>query len=132
MLECMIVGDSIGVGIANYRPECYKMAYTGINSKTWRLLYANEMSESKTAIISLGSNDHAKIGTADELTQIRQSVKAEKVLWILPSKRFLNARDAVLQVAKANHDIILEIPVMSADGVHPTGRGYKKLSEMTK
>ena len=131
MLECLIIGDSIGVGISQQRPECAKNAYSGIASRTWKIVYGGPMN-AKSVVISLGSNDHDKIDTLAELYEIRKSITAEKVLWVLPAKKFDKQRTVVKTVAMAYNDVMLEIPQLSADKVHPTGIGYKKLAEMTK
>lgn len=130
MLECLIIGDSIGVGIAQHRPECSKEAYSGIASRTWKVLYSKQV-EVKSAIISLGSNDHFKIDTLKELNEIRSKITADKVMWILPAKKFEAQREAVREVARINKDIVIEIPDVSKDGVHPTGSGYKQLAKVT-
>jgi hypothetical protein len=59
MIECLILGDSIAVGVSQLRPECIVQAQSGINSED----YANglfrhfELIHAKKTIISLGSND---------------------------------------------------------------------------
>jgi len=35
MIECLILGDSIGVGVANVRKECVAYVQGGINSHQW-------------------------------------------------------------------------------------------------
>jgi hypothetical protein len=35
MLDCLIIGDSIGVGVANIRKECVAYVKGGINSYQW-------------------------------------------------------------------------------------------------
>lgn len=130
MIDCLIIGDSIGVGIAQHLPECHREAYSGIASRTWKVLYSKQV-EAKSAIISLGSNDHFKIDTLKELIEIRSKVAADKVMWILPAKRFEAQRDAVREAARINKDMVIEIPDVSKDGVHPTGSGYKQLAKAT-
>jgi len=58
MLECLILGDSIAVGVAQFRPECVAYAKGGINSRQWVNSYITKNRSANTVIISLGSNDH--------------------------------------------------------------------------
>ena len=137
MLECLIVGDSIAVGTAMARPECVSFAKSGWNSWQWNkdyLLKASEKS-AKTIIISLGANDHKGIKTEQELRQMRSIIKGDRVFWIDPGQdRKPVPHDAIVRIAKEYGDTIILRPKnhMSADGVHPTGRGYKILAEQTK
>ena len=137
MLECLIVGDSIAVGTAMARPECVSFAKSGWNSWQWNkdyLLKASEKS-AKTIIISLSANDHKGIKTEQELRQMRSIIKGDRVFWIDPGQdRKPIPHDAIMRIAKEYGDIVLPRPKnhMSADGVHPTGRGYKVIAEETR
>jgi lysophospholipase L1-like esterase len=133
----MIIGDSIAVGTSYYRKECETHAKSGWNSQRWNKDYLAKASEksTKTLIISLGANDYKGIKTEEELRKMRQTIKAEKVFWISPgSVRKPIATDAIMRIAKEYGDTVLGRPEshMSADGVHPTGQGYKILAEQTK
>ena len=135
MLECLIVGDSIAVGTAMARPECVSLSKGGINSSQWNRQNANNNVAAKTVIISLGANDHRGVKTEDELRRLRTAVKADKVFWIDPGQdRKPVPHDAIIRIAREYGDIIIARPKnhMSADGVHPTGRGYKILGEQTR
>ncbi len=137
MLECMIIGDSIAVGTAMARPECVSHSRGGWNSWQWNKDYleVTKNKPTKTLIISLGANDHKGVKTEEELRKMRAAVKADKVFWISPGKeRKPIAQDAIERIAKEYGDIVLDRPMnhMSADGVHPTGKGYKELAEKTK
>jgi lysophospholipase L1-like esterase len=133
----MIIGDSIAVGIATARKECVSYAKGGWNSWQWNkdyLLKASEKS-AKTIIISLGANDHKGIKTEQELRQMRSIIKGDRVFWIDPGQdRKPVPHDAIVRIAREYGDTIIARPKnhMSADGVHPTGRGYKILAEQTK
>jgi lysophospholipase L1-like esterase len=135
MLECLIVGDSIAVGTSMARPECVSLSKGGINSSQWNKQNAGNNVTAKTVIISLGANDHRGIKTEDELRRLRTAVKADKVFWIDPGQdRKPIPHDAIVRIAREYGDIIIARPKnhMSADGVHPTGRGYKIIAEQTK
>jgi len=137
MLECMIIGDSIAVGAAMYRPECVSYSRGGWNSWQWNKDYLSVASSkaAKTIIISLGANDHKGVKTEQELRKMREAVKGNRVFWIDPGKdRKPVPHDAIVRIAQEYGDVIISRPKdhMSADGIHPTGRGYKIIGEQTK
>ena len=135
MIECLIIGDSIGVGISQVRTECSAIVKSGINSGKWKEVNINKLQPAKVMIISLGANDIKTHNTEDNIRQIRVAAKADKVYWILPNENLKpKAVRDVTKVATEFGDIIIERPKtdMSADNVHPTGIGYRKLAEKTK
>ncbi len=135
MLECMIVGDSIGVGVSQVRKECSAIVKSGINSRDWNKQHINKLQPAKTMIISLGANDYKGINTDENVRKLRQQVKAERVFWLLPSGKLKPAQvEIVKQVAAEYGDTVVPRPEsdISADGVHPTYTGYKKLAEKTR
>ena len=133
MIECLILGDSIAVGIGQMRPECVVEAKVGINSED----YANglfrhfEIVDSKKTIISLGSND-AYVESYGPMLALRELIKGD-VIWILSSNNE-ESRFAALTISKQYGDEVLDTKSypMSPDGVHPTGKGYKMIAEETK
>ena len=131
MIDCMIVGDSIAVGTHQYRPECVAYAKGGINSSQWNRQNSDKKLDANTVIISLGSNDHAGVRTLWELEQLRARVESARVFWILPAIK-PDVQDMVRIVARDHGDVILPIPNLQADKVHPSGAGYKKLAEQTR
>jgi len=137
MLECMIIGDSIAVGTSMARKECVSYSKGGWNSWQWNRDYLAQASAqpAKTIIISLGANDHKGVKTEQELRKMRESVKGSRVFWIDPGQdRKPVPHAAIVRIASEYGDTILPRPRdhMSADGIHPTGRGYKILGEQTK
>lgn len=133
MLECLIVGDSIGVGIANIRKECVAYVKGGINSKQWLdKNIQNTPLQARHVIISLGSNDHKYVKTQEELRVIRKLTNAQRVFWVMPSDKFPEAQSAVWHVANENNDTILRTNRMQTDNVHPSWAGYKELSKATE
>jgi lysophospholipase L1-like esterase len=133
MLECLIAGDSIAVGIANVRKECVSYSKGGINSHQWlNKNIQNTPLQARHVIISLGSNDAYVKNTEEELRTIRKLTNAQRVYWIMPSDKFPKAQSAVWHVANENNDIILRTDRMQTDGVHPSWAGYKELAEKTK
>lgn len=137
MIDCMIIGDSIAVGVSMARKECVSYSKGGWNSWQWNKDYLAKASAEpvKTIIISLGANDHKGVKTEAELRKMREAIKGTRVFWILPGmERKPVPQEAIERIAKEYGDTILPRPKehMSADGIHPTGRGYKLLAEQTK
>jgi len=137
MLDCLIVGDSIAVGTHMARPECVSYSKGGWNSWQWNKDYLAKASAqpARTVIISLGANDHKGVKTEAELRKMREAIKGDRVFWIDPGQdRKPVPHDAIVRIAKEYGDTILPRPKnhMSADGVHPTGRGYKILGDQTR
>jgi lysophospholipase L1-like esterase len=132
MLECLIVGDSIAVGVANVRTECVTYAKGGINSYQWLNKNVDKTPlVAKTVIISLGSNDHKYVKTESELQAIRELTKADRVFWILPAIK-PDIQEIVRKVAAKHGDTVLPITRLQKDGVHPSWAGYKDLGEKAK
>jgi len=133
MLECLIVGDSIGVGVANVRKECVAYVKGGINSKQWldKNIQHTPL-QARHVIISLGSNDHKYIKTEEELRVIRKLTNAQRVFWIMPSNKFPEAQSAVWHIANEYHDTVLKTERMQADNVHPSWAGYKEIAKASE
>jgi len=137
MLECLVLGDSIAVGVSQARRECVSYAKIGINSSVWNRDYLPHAVDKNygTVVISLGANDHKGIPTENELRRMRVNVSGKRVFWIDPGKdRKPVAHDAIMRIASQYGDTVIARPQdqMSADGVHPTGRGYKTLADQTR
>ena len=137
MIDCLIIGDSIAVGTAMARPECVSYSKGGWNSWQWNKDYLAKASSqpAQTVIISLGANDHKGVKTEAELRKMREAIKGTRVFWISPGKeRKPIPQDAIERIAKEYGDIVLDRPMklMSADGIHPTGKGYKHIADLTK
>lgn len=137
MIDCMIIGDSIAVGVAMQRKECVAYAKGGWNSWQWNKDYLSKATANfhETIIISLGANDHSGVKTEKELRKMRESIKGKRVFWIDPGKdRKPIPHEAMSKIATEYGDTILSRPMnhMSSDGIHPTGKGYKLLAEQTK
>ena len=137
MLECMIVGDSIAVGTSYARPECVSYAKGGWNSWQWNKDYLGTVvsQPTRTMIISLGANDHKGVKTEFELRKLRSAVRADRVFWIsLGKDRKQEQMAAIEKIAAEYGDTIIPRPEahMSADKVHPTGKGYKIIGDATR
>lgn len=137
MIDCMIVGDSIALGVAMYRTECVAFARGGWNSWQWNRDYLGPARAMpyRTVIVSLGANDHQGVKTETELRHMRMQLKAERVFWISPgAQRKPTQQAAIERIAAEYGDTVLPRPEahMSPDGVHPTGKGYKILGGQAK
>lgn len=139
MIDCIILGDSIAVGTHIQRLECTSYSTGGINTWQWNKKYSKVDLTANTVIISLGSNDHKFVKTEKELRTIRERVKAKKVFWILPAGN-LKASEVdievvqhlIKEIAIQYGDIVLPIPRVSSDKIHPTASGYRELADKTK
>ena len=130
MIECMIVGDSIGVGVSHVRKECVSTAVGGINSWQANQYNSNKKVVAKTVIISLGSNDHKGVRTEAELRKLRANTTADRVYWILPAIK-PDIQEIVRTIAADWKDIVLPISE-TTDKVHPTMRSYKEIGGNAK
>ena len=136
MLDCLILGDSLAVGVGQIRTECATYAKSGISSYDYvnrYVFYTKGNTSAKTVIISLGSNDLKNINTYEELVTLRELVKADRVYWILPNIKE-EKRRAVGMVAEKYKDNIIDARNhdTSLDKVHPTYTGYKSIAEKTR
>jgi len=131
LIPCLVIGDSIAVGVGQQMPECRTEARKGINSQ--QFIATTETSErADRVVISLGANDDAAARTLDNLIELRKSVQARVVYWLIPASS-QRARSAVRVVARRFGDRIIDTaPFAGQDGLHPTGIGYRKLAMMTR
>lgn len=135
MLECLIVGDSIAVGVSQVRPECGSIAKSGINSRDWNARNMQQLKPARTLIISLGANDLRSHDTAGNIRSLRSKAQADRVFWLLPNETLKPAAvAAVKQVAAEFGDTVIDRPKtnMSVDRVHPTRKGYTILGDQTR
>lgn len=137
MIDCMIIGDSIAVGVSMVRKECVSYSKGGWNSWQWNKDYLHVAIQKpyQTIIISLGANDHPGVKTENELRKMRININGKRVFWIDPGQdRKPVQHEAIMRIAKEYGDTVLPRPKdnMSKDGIHPTGKGYKVLAEQTK
>jgi len=134
MFDCLILGDSIAVGVGQQLPQCVTEAKVGINSINYvNKEYKTGDRVADTVVISLGSNDTMNLKTEETITLLREEIVAERVYWILPNeKKFTAQRNFILKVAKHHNDFIIDIPQCeySNDGVHP--KDYKKVASQIK
>ncbi len=115
MLDCLIIGDSIGVGIAPHT-QCKVAAQVGRATSTQAAIIKRVSADH--VIISLGSNDPFDPELLRNLRRVRASINAKWVVWIVPYHS--HAGGAVRRVADAYGDGMVELRAFkSRDGVHP-------------
>ena len=139
MLECLILGDSIAVGISQHRSGCVHLARGGINTSVYNRDYGPSMlianMDYHTVIISLGTNDSTGMDTEGNIRRLRGTVQGKQVFWVLPSaERRPSQRQAVMKIAAEFRDAIIsvDLPQLGADRIHPTGRGYQEIAQKTQ
>ena len=131
MIECLVLGDSIAVGLHQQIPQCKSLSKGGWNTAQWNRDYLKYNLTANTVIISLGSNDHKHIRTQEELELLREKVQAGRVFWILPAIK-PDIQRIVKVIAALHGDTVLPIARLQPDGVHPSWAGYKDLARVVK
>lgn len=122
MFECLVLGDSIGVGMsqainARYIGRCDALVEeraTADQILAWR----KPLKGYDTAFFAVGSNDKPGPALASKLSRLRQSVVTRRVIWILPYSR---ARAYLINsIAIRFGDETLDIiRFRSRDHIHP-------------
>jgi hypothetical protein len=134
MIDCMIIGDSIAVGVKQFRPDCVAYAQGGITSLGWNKKFGHNDLSAETVIISLGTNDWIKADTYGMLMNIRTKIKGNaRVFWILPnteSKPLIvhQVREVALQFG----DVVLPTTRWQPDKIHPSWAGYREIAEKAR
>jgi lysophospholipase L1-like esterase len=131
MIECLVLGDSIAVGLHQQIPQCESLSKGGWNTAQWNRDYLRHDLTANTVIISLGSNDHKHIKTQAELERLREKVTAGRVFWILPAIK-PDIQRIVKMIAALHGDTVVPITRLQPDGVHPSWAGYKELARVVK
>lgn len=130
-MNCAIIGDSIAVGVAHYRPECVHAARVGATSvQTLSQLTAIPVGADQI-LISVGSNDQGS-ETLRQAYQIRQQLGPKCVTWLLPNRPF-QSRRAIQMLATVWGDRVLDTRAWtSGDHVHPKPQGYRNLASRSR
>lgn len=131
MIECLVLGDSIAVGLYQQIPQCESLSKGGWNTWQWNRDYLKYDLTAQTVIISLGSNDHKHVRTQEELEKLRIKVQAHRVFWILPAIK-LDIQEIVKKVAAQHGDTVVPITRLQTDKIHPSWAGYKELARVVK
>lgn len=123
MFECLILGDSTGVGTAQainalYARQCDVQAVEGATAAqilSWR----KPGKGYGTCIFSMGSNDEPGPALATRLSEIRTRACFRRVIWLLPYSRA--QAYTVSSVAARFGDETVDLGrFASRDGIHPS------------
>lgn len=120
MIDCIAIGDSIAVGIAQVS-LCENHASKG---KSSHYIAAHYSANGDLCIISAGSNDPNNKNLFDNLIRIRYNNKCKRYVWVLPQNK--RAASIVRKVAFMNGDAIVTFEAGN-DGVHP--KSYTTLAK---
>jgi lysophospholipase L1-like esterase len=136
MIDCLLLGDSIAVGLYHYVAPCESLSKSGWNTYQWNRDYLKYDLTAETVIISLGSNDHKYIKTQEELEKLREKITAKRVFWVLPKgnspKGGLSIEEVqriIKVIASLHGDIVIPITRVQSDGIHPSWAGYKQIAK---
>lgn len=122
MFECLILGDSIGVGTAKainarYGLRCDVMAVERVSAGQI-LAWRKPAKAYGTAILAVGSNDAPGRTLERRLAMIRTGISTRRVIWLLPYSR--PVAYAVNSVALIFGDETLDLKRFpTRDKVHP-------------
>ena len=121
--NCVLVGDSIAVGIAPYT-KCEIQAKIGRTAKS---AYANSWQlNAETTVISLGSNDVNDPNFESTLRNLRKEITSDVVIWILPYNKTM--QEKIKKIAYEKKDAIVTLtPFPTTDGIHP--QNYKDVAK---
>ena len=139
MIECLVLGDSIAVGLHQQLSRCDSLSKGGWNTWQWNRDYLKYDLSAKTVIISLGSNDHKHIKTQAELERLREKITAGRVFWVLPHGNLpagglpIEEVQRIIKMIAAIHgDTVIPITRVQRDNIHPSWEGYKQIAKAVK
>ena len=131
MMDCLILGDDTASALTNYITGCAAITAAGASSSVFESLYGNARlirTPWDTVIISLGVYDSPDArGTKKALQDLRNSVNAKMVYWILPPEYHMDIRSAVHDVAMGRRDGLIDVLGWSRSG--PTVYGYREIEK---
>jgi hypothetical protein len=123
LIPCLVIGDSLAAGTATALPACHAEAVVGISSAAWVQRFGGH-NDAPLVVISLGANDGAATHTKSTIQALRHTVRACRVVWLLPAYP-APARAAIRTVAAQFGDRMVDTaPYAPPGGLHPSGRGY--------
>ena len=109
MLDCLLIGDELAIGLSKHRPECSVVAKPQINSEVWVEQNIGNLQNSNITIISLTAHDTPDVYSQWNLETIRSKIKTGRVFWIVPSKTksSLNIDLMLKYIAKKYKDTLI-------------------------
>jgi hypothetical protein len=130
LLDCIVLGDSIALGLSQARPDCEVAAEPGITSERFVQTRLTAR-QARVAIISLGVNDVDGTTTANNLELLRGTITAVAVYWLAAGSNPLT-REAIRSVAERHGDRLIDVaPLAGPDHIHPDRAGYATLATQT-
>ncbi|KAA2212995.1 acyltransferase family protein [Teichococcus oryzae] len=124
---CTILGDSIAAGLSRMVPACRVLARPGLTSAEYRQAFPGAIG-GQVAIISLGANDWQG-DTEWNLLELRRTIRAGQVVWLLPNVHHLGIRAGIARVAGRHGDAVIDTTAfVGSDGLHPDGAGYRMIA----
>lgn len=124
MIDCLILGDSIAVGVGQNFPECQLVAKVGLSSS--QVLASVKEVSKDVVVVSVGSNDPQNPNLERNIRALRAKINAKYVIWLLPYDR--SASETVFKVAGTNRDYTIDLRNFPTnDGVHPAN--YKNIAK---
>lgn len=126
--SCLVIGDSLAVGVGRQMPECRTVARSGISSQAY-LARPLEQYREDFIVVSLGVNDgpHAN---EHALRVLRSRLTASRVIWLAPNRHSIHV--SVAQIAHSYGDPVLSLTKpsrLSSDRLHLTARGYRETAD---
>lgn len=130
-MACLVIGDSLAVGVGQFRPECEVIAKVGITSATYLATRMPDRISADEVVISLGVNNGDSADTLANLQDVRSRITAKAVYWLLPGLKE-NVRAMIESVAGNYGDRTIDTrPEAGRDHLHPNGAGYRYLASLT-
>lgn len=135
-MVCVLIGDSIAQGVAQYRPECQNQAVQGRTTAQTLLRVSQVPAGADHVMISVGSND-VRTGSSELRSQV-QNLRAQLiphcVTWLLPPAHQV-ARKIITQTAAEYGDRVIDVRpqvIPGQDPVHPGRPGYQRLASLAR
>lgn len=116
--SCLLIGNSIAVGLGRVEPGCVLAAQNGITSDQVLALAPPDTGFTRV-IVSMGSNDwRTRAPLADNLIRLRKLYPQARFVWLAP-RRGRNA-EIVADFARHHHDDVIKLgDLPSRDSTHP-------------
>lgn len=130
--SCLIIGDSIALGVSTFLPQCSSNTKIGLNTREALKRFGS--SANTLTVISLGINDRNKnIQTIKNLILLRNRIKSSVVVWLIPPD--LNQEYYIQNIADHFGDVTIDLNsssfkkhISNKDHIHPDIHGYKMLA----
>jgi hypothetical protein len=126
-MTCQVIGDSLAVGVAAAAITCGSDATVGISTRSFARYRIHPIS-ADTVVISLGANDSQPDYAS--LVQVRKSVTARRVIWLLPSIPNEFIRATIRELAFEYGDGFVDFVPLTGGHLHATAVGYATMAHI--